>query len=159
MNEELEYVGFWLRVWAALIDTLLVLLMTLPLVALFYGWDLDKLASSSGERPLDLIINWVLPAIAVLLFWHYRQATPGKMVIGARIVDAGTGAKPSTGQNIGRYLGYFVSIVPFCLGLLWVGWDARKQGWHDKLAGTVVVRNRRRGTESVRFTTERTDPH
>jgi uncharacterized RDD family membrane protein YckC len=64
------------------------------------------------------------------------------MAIGARIVDAKTGGKPSTGQLIGRYLAYYVSIFPLMLGLIWVGIDARKQGWHDKLAGTLVVRAR-----------------
>ena len=140
MDEEFEYVGFWLRVWASLIDTVLVLLLTLPLIKLLYGGSFT--APHAASTASDLLINAVLPALAVLLFWHYRQATPGKIAIGARIVDARTGAKPSTGQNIGRYLGYYVSILPLGLGLLWVGWDARKQGWHDKLAGTLVVRKR-----------------
>ena len=83
----------------------------------------------------------VLPAVAVIVFWHTRQATPGKQLLGLRVVDARTGARLSLGQAIGRYLGYFVSIVPLCLGLLWVAFDARKQGWHDKLAGTVVLRD------------------
>jgi len=86
-----------------------------------------------------------LPAIAVVLFWIYRQATPGKIAISARIVDARTGGKPSTKQLVVRYLGYYVSTVPLMLGILWVAFDPRKQGWHDKLAGTVVVRPRRRG--------------
>jgi uncharacterized RDD family membrane protein YckC len=38
-----------------------------------------------------------------------------------------------------RYLAYFVSIIPLFLGVLWVAWDKKKQGWHDKLANTVVV--------------------
>ena len=43
-------------------------------------------------------------------------------------------------QLVIRYLGYFVSTIPLGLGLLWVGFDRRKQGWHDKMANTVVVR-------------------
>jgi uncharacterized RDD family membrane protein YckC len=62
------------------------------------------------------------------------------MAIGARIVDAKTGGKPATSQLVIRYLGYYVSTIPLFLGLIWVGFDPRKQGWHDKLAGTVVVR-------------------
>lgn len=81
----------------------------------------------------------------------YRQATPGKMAISARIVDAGTGGPPSTAQLVVRYLGYFVSTIPLCLGLLWVAFDPRKQGWHDKLARTVVVRPRHRGPAKVSF--------
>jgi uncharacterized RDD family membrane protein YckC len=86
-----------------------------------------------------------------VLFWIYRQATPGKMAISARIVDAKTGQAPSTRQLVIRYLGYFVSTIPFGLGLMWVGFDPRKQGWHDKLAGTVVVRPRNRGPAAVSF--------
>jgi uncharacterized RDD family membrane protein YckC len=93
---------------------------------------------------VDVLVNWVLPAIAVVLFWIYRQATPGKIAIGAQIVDAGTGGKPSTRQLLIRYLGYYVSTIPLFLGLLWVAFDPRKQGWHDKMAGTVVVRSKRR---------------
>jgi uncharacterized RDD family membrane protein YckC len=58
---------------------------------------------------------------------------------------------PSTGQLVGRYLAYYVSIIPFMAGILWVAFDPRKQGWHDKLAGTVVVRPRRRGPMPVTF--------
>jgi uncharacterized RDD family membrane protein YckC len=62
------------------------------------------------------------------------------MILSLEIVDAKTGGKPSTGQFIGRYFAYFVSTVPLCIGFLWVAFDRRKQSWHDKLAGTVVVR-------------------
>jgi uncharacterized RDD family membrane protein YckC len=65
------------------------------------------------------------------------------MAFGARVVDAQTGARLTTGQSIGRYLGYYVSIFSLGLGFAWVAVDPRKQGWHDKLAGTVVIRPRR----------------
>lgn len=144
-TEDLEYVGFWPRVGAALIDTLLLLFVTAPLVTLVYGrqyWS----STDWFQGPADFLINWFLPAVAVVLFWIYRQATPGKIAIGARIVDARTGARPGTGQLVGRYLAYYVSIIPLMLGIFWVAFDPRKQGWHDKLAGTVVVRARRRGS-------------
>ncbi len=142
-TEDLEYVGFWPRVGAALIDTLLLLFITVPLVTMIYGrhyWT----SADWVQGPADFLINWFLPAVAVVLFWIYRQATPGKMAIGARIVDARTGARPGTGQLVGRYLAYYVSIIPLMAGIVWVAFDPRKQGWHDKLAGTVVVRSRRR---------------
>jgi uncharacterized RDD family membrane protein YckC len=143
--EDLEYVGFWPRVGAALIDTLLLLFITVPLVTLIYGRQ-DWASTGWVQGPVDFLINWLLPGVAVVIFWIYRQATPGKIAIGARIVDAQTGAKPGTGQLVGRYLGYYVSIIPLMLGILWVAFDPRKQGWHDKLAGTVVVRPRRTGS-------------
>jgi len=95
-----------------------------------------------GAGPADFLINWVFPAIAVILFRIYRQATPGKMAISAKIVDEKTGGKPSTGRLIGRYLGYYVSILPLMLGIIWVAFDKRNQGFHDKLAGTLVVRSK-----------------
>lgn len=149
--EDLEYVGFWPRVGAALIDTLLLLAVCLPLVTAVYGKDYWLSTDEFIRGPADFLINWVLPAVAVVLFWIYRQATPGKIAISAQIVDAKTGGKPSTGQMIGRYAGYYVAMLPLMVGILWVAFDPRKQGWHDKLAGTVVVRPRRRGPAPVTF--------
>jgi uncharacterized RDD family membrane protein YckC len=148
--DELEYVGFWARVGAALIDTLLIMVICFPLATWIYGaeyWTSDELI----HGPADFLINWVLPAAAIVLFWIARQATPGKMAISARIVDARTGDAPSTGQLIVRYLGYYVAMLPFMAGILWVAFDPRKQGWHDKLARTVVVRKKRRGPAAVSF--------
>ncbi len=89
----------------------------------------------------DFVLQYLLPAIAVIMFWVYKSATPGKMALRLTIVDAKTGGKPSTGQFIIRYLGYFLSTIPLFLGIIWVGIDKRKQGWHDKIAGTAVIRN------------------
>ncbi len=138
-DRPLQYVGFWLRVLATLIDTVLIVLLTMPLLLLVYGPAyLDSTALLEG--PLDLLISYVLPAIVVVVFWAYRSATPGKMLIGAKIVDADTGGRPTPKQLIGRYLAYYLSSLPLGLGFFWVAWDRRKQGWHDKLARTVVVR-------------------
>lgn len=150
MNENLEYAGFWVRVGAALIDTILISLIIWPVMTAVYGtdyWTADKLI----QGPLDFLVSWVLPAVAVILFWLARQATPGKMAVAARIVDAKTGATPSTAQFVIRYLGYYVAMLPLFIGILWVAFDPRKQGWHDKLAGTVVVRRRRGAAAPVRF--------
>jgi uncharacterized RDD family membrane protein YckC len=149
-STKLEYVGFWLRFWASVIDTILIMMIVTPLLLLLSGgqsWSSDITSTS----PSDILISYVLPAVAVIIFWSTKHATPGKMAISARIVDARTGGAPSLGQHIIRYLGYFVSIFPFCLGLIWVGLDNRKQGWHDKMAGTVVVRPKHGHTEPVRF--------
>ena len=150
-NRELEYVGFWVRVVASLIDTVLLALIVTPLLAAVYGRGYLDMSIGAVPGTPDLLLSWVLPAVAVIAFWVARQATPGKMVFSARIVDARTGREPSAGQCIGRYLAYFVSSVPFCLGFLWVAIDRRKQGWHDKLAGTVVVRPRRGSVVPVVF--------
>ncbi|MGM0516757.1 MAG: RDD family protein [Pseudomonadota bacterium] len=156
-EQHLEYAGFWIRIVAALIDTLLFLIVTIPVLIAIYGWAyFDPFRTGFVAGPADVVTNYVFPAVAVIVFWQLIQATPGKMAIKATIVDAKTGEKPTTGQFIGRYLGYFVSILPLGLGLIWVGIDRRKQGWHDKLAGTVVVQDDR--PEPVRFSQGRPQP-
>jgi uncharacterized RDD family membrane protein YckC len=149
-QNELEYAGFWRRVWASLIDTVLLLVITFPVLAGIYG---DAYWNSSRfiQGPADFLISWVWPAVAVIAFWAAGGATPGKMAIAARVVDAATGGKPSFGQLVIRYIGYFLASLPLGLGLLWVAWDSKKQGWHDKLAKTVVVRRKTGLTEPVQF--------
>ena len=140
-EQELEYAGFWVRTGATIIDTILIMLITFPLLMSNYGWEyLDSEQTGHIAGPLVFLLSWVLPAIAVIWFWIIKQATPGKMAVSVRIVDATSGNAPSPAQFIGRYIAYFVAILPLGLGILWVAFDKRKQGWHDKLAGTVVVR-------------------
>ena len=148
MTNDVEYAGFWMRVGSAIIDSLLLGLIIVPVLAAVYGpryWSSDRLV----QGPLDVLVSWVAPAIAVIAFWIARQATPGKMAIGLRIVDAQTGSKPTTRQFILRYVGYYVAMLPLFVGILWVAFDLRKQGWHDKIAGTVVVRRKRAKAATV----------
>lgn len=150
MEEQLEYVGFWRRVLASIIDGILFGMVSLPLLLAFYG---KAYLSSDNfiEGPIDFLVSCVLPTVATILFWIWKQATPGKMGILAKIVDAKTGNEPSLGQYIVRYLSYFVSLLPLSLGFLWVAFDSKKQGWHDKIAGTVVIGPKKK-TEDVKFT-------
>ena len=142
MNEpQPVYVGFWARFGAAIIDSILMAIILVP-VGRVFGIGTDFESAFRIDSPANILVNGILPAIAVILFWVYRQATPGKMLIGAKIVDAKTLGKPSTGQMIGRYFSYYISTIVLLLGFVWVGIDARKQGWHDKLAGTLVIRSR-----------------
>ncbi len=134
-----RYAGFWVRVLATLIDGILLSLIELPLLLLVYGTDYWQ-SSAIILGPADFLISWVLPAAVVIWFWQWKSATPGKMLFSATIVDAETGEKPTMRQWLLRYLGYFVAALPVGLGFFWVAFDARKQGWHDKIARTVVVR-------------------
>lgn len=135
-----EYAGFWIRTWAAIIDSILLLIIIAPILAYIYGDNYWK-GESVVQGFWDLLLNFVLPAIAIMVFWIYQSATPGKMATKLTIVDVNTGGQPTTMQFLVRYLGYYLSAIPCFLGIIWVGIDKRKQGWHDKLAGTVVVKN------------------
>ena len=133
---QVELAGFGRRCAAQMIDLLwlLPLSVVLGLVAAFVN---DGEISLGGE-----VMANVIGALVVLLFWVERQGTPGKLVLGMRIVDAETGGPPPVGRLVARYLGYLLSALPLGLGYLWMLWDSRRQTWHDKLGGTLVVRDR-----------------
>ena len=141
-DSKIEYAGFWVRVVASVVDSLLIVAVTWPILFGIYGMQVIE-SQDLIMGFWDFLISWVFPAIAVILFWSYRSATPGKMAVKIKIVDAKTYGNPSTGQLVGRYFAYFVSMLALLLGFLWVAFDSRKQGWHDKLAGTVVIYSRR----------------
>ena len=119
-----ECVGFGDRLIACAIDGLLVFIIAGPLAA----------AGLPG-----FAIATAAPALAVILFWRRYGATPGKLAVFARIVDARSGAAASTGRLVGRYFAYLISALPLFLGFAWIAIDRRKQGWHDKIAGTLVI--------------------
>jgi uncharacterized RDD family membrane protein YckC len=127
---DVEYLGFGPRVVASLIDNLLVLVIFAPLSYFLTGKADSNFATAAS-------------VIAVLAYWYYKQSSPGKMIFDSKIVDAKTGGKMTTGQIVGRYFAYVISAIPLGLGFIWIAFDKKKQGWHDKLAGTVVIRTNR----------------
>ena len=139
MPARVEYVGFWKRFVAFLIDSFIVTVILVPLTLALYGrsYFQQEMGGSAGGV-FDWLINIAL-VIVTIVFWRYRGATPGKMAISAKIVDAKTHAAPTTGVLVVRFFAYLVSMLPFMLGFAWIGIDRRKQGFHDKIAGTVVI--------------------
>lgn len=133
--------GFWRRSFSTIIDMTIMFFLFGSAMSMIYGqayW--DNLAASGNIYGIwDLLINYIVPPIATILFWAYKKATPGKMALGAIIVDRKTGQAATLKQLIIRYLGYFISFIPLGLGFLWIAFDQNKQGWHDKLAGTIVI--------------------
>ena len=110
-----------------------------PILYVVYGTSYFLCASLKTEA-MDKVLNYILPAMVIVVFWITKPSTPGKMICNLTIVDAKAGGKPTKAQFIGRYLGCYVSTIVLFLGLIWVAIDERKQGWHDKLAGTIVVK-------------------
>ncbi|MCC7680793.1 RDD family protein [Janthinobacterium sp. FW305-128] len=140
-NPEMDYVGFWPRVGATLIDSLLLLIIIMPMLIAIYGRSYFS-TDSLFRGPAHFMISCVMPPLIQLAFWITLSTTPGKMAIGAIIVDAKTGNKPSAGQCVKRCLSSYLSALPLYLGFFWIGKDSRKQGWHDKIADTVVIRRK-----------------
>jgi uncharacterized RDD family membrane protein YckC len=72
-------------------------------------------------------------------FWGTSGSTPGMRLFNLRVVDAGTGHPIGVGRAVLRYAGLLVAALPCWIGLIWALFDTRKQGWHDKIASTVVL--------------------
>ena len=142
MDNDIEYAGFWIRAAAVLIDTIILsFVMAVPLT-LIYGanyWESD----APVQGFWDFIFTWVLPLVATIWFWLRYCATPGKIIFKLSIVDANTFGPISISQAVGRYFAYILSALPFFLGYFWVAFDNKKQSWHDRLASTVVICNRK----------------
>lgn len=146
--KEQEYAGFWIRFGAFLIDLIIMTIVLSVLLSFIYGeeyWLTDQFI----YKFWNIFLGYIVPIVATIWFWLRFLGTPGKMITNLKIVDAKTGNKLSFGQAIGRYFAYIPAILPLGLGLIWVGIDKKKQGWHDKLAGTVVIKINK--SESVQF--------
>ncbi len=130
------YASFWRRVLASLIDTVLLMLMIFIIISVLSATTAFSFAPQMMDFPsfFDLLF-----LVIIVLMWLKYGATPGKMILDCKIVDARTGGKLSVGQSIIRYLGYIVSTIPLMLGFIWVAFSPRKQGFHDMLARTVVI--------------------
>lgn len=137
---QVQYAGFWPRVLASLLDSVIQVLVLIPLFMLVFGPQV--LADSSAmDTPLGYTLNYGLPLLYVVLCWKYKSATPGKYMMGMSIVDANTGGKPPTVMLVLRYLGYYLCVLTLFIGFIWIAFDPRKQGLHDKIARTVVIMN------------------
>ena len=131
-----DYAGFWARAAALVIDALIVVVILVPLMIVVFG--MREVSLDPQAHSWDLLIFGAIGAAAIV-FWRYCGATPGKLALGMKIVDASTGQPPTTARLLVRFLAYIVSALPLYLGFLWVAIDRRKQGWHDKIAGTIVI--------------------
>lgn len=146
-----HYGGFWRRFVAISID--LFILCTIGFTMLILG----SVAFGLGVSPEDMAADpeslmelgakvWAIYQtlgffVNMAYFTWFNGTTgqtPGKRLMGLRVVRD-TGEAISFGTAFLRWVGYLISFLPLCMGFLWAGVDRRKQAWHDKIAGTVVI--------------------
>jgi uncharacterized RDD family membrane protein YckC len=140
--KSVEYVGFWKRFIASLIDVMILVIIIAPIEWAIFGGDYFQMLLVGQTLAIDIWVQLVIPLVAIVVFWRYFKATPGLLAISAKIVDAKTLVPAKLGKLVVRAIALAVMLVlflPLGVGLLWIGIDRRKQGIHDKIAGTVVV--------------------
>jgi uncharacterized RDD family membrane protein YckC len=132
----LEYAGFWIRFGAALFDLLIVAVLLFAYYSLIFACS----AEITGQRIFIVALISGLIKIAYFIgFWIWRGQTPGKMVAGIKIIRTDSSPIEWT-HAVLRYFGYIVSFLTLCIGFIWIAFDERKQGLHDKIADTYVVK-------------------
>lgn len=134
---EYEYAGFWIRVLASIIDSLVLMLVLVPFAVVVGMLGLVDLEASFSW--LDIVIQ-ICSVLFYIGCWVKFAGTPGKRILKLKILDADTGEHLTTGKAIIRYVGYIISSLVLLIGLIWVAFDKKKQGWHDKMANSVVVK-------------------
>jgi len=137
----LRYAGFWVRFVAFILDAIVLVVLTSALAPLIGGGSVVTIENGAYT------VNYAANAIGLLIdlvyfvgFWTWRGQSPGMIPFNMRIVLAADGGKVDVVRSLLRYVGLIISIVILFLGVIWIAFDRRKQGWHDKIAGTVVVR-------------------
>lgn len=136
MSHKYEYAGFWIRLGASIIDNIIIMVALVP-IGMLMGW--NSMYSSEMTSTADLLWQILIAAFCVFC-WVKFAGTPGKRLLRLKVLDERTGENVTVGQGIIRYIGYFPAILVLFIGLIWVAFDSKKQGWHDKMAKTVVVR-------------------
>ncbi len=121
--------GFWERMGAAFLDVLLV----------------GIVGSVIGRPPLGFLLTLAY----FVAMWTWKGTTVGGVVLGLKVVRL-DGQPVTLTVALVRALAGAFSVIVFFLGILWIAWDRDKQGWHDRIAGTVVIRMPR-GTPLVCF--------
>jgi uncharacterized RDD family membrane protein YckC len=148
---QFQYAGFWLRFGAVIVDGLIV---AVPLILIFVAiafalGAFDQMSNQQSGPPNGLAIMLDLGGrlVFVVVGWLYyalqesgiHRATLGKRLVGIQVVDL-TGERISFGRASGRFFGKIVSQIICYIGYMMAGFTERKQGLHDIMAGTLVIR-------------------
>jgi uncharacterized RDD family membrane protein YckC len=141
----LEFAGFGARLVAYIVDAIIVGIVigviAIILGAVIVGGATSNNAGVAGVGSGLLILVVLVVSLGYFpYFWSRSGATPGMRMLGLKVVRDKDGGPISTGQAVLRLIGYWVSSLVFYLGYIWIFIDKRRRGWHDLIAGTVVVK-------------------
>ena len=103
-----------------------------------------RAAAAVGIFVLIFFLSFILVFAYFPFFWARSGQTPGMRPFGLYVVRDNDGGKITSGQAIIRLIGMWVSAIALYLGFVWIFIDTRRRGWHDLMAGTVVIERTRR---------------
>ena len=126
-----EKIGFLTRTLAFIVDAILLGVVNGLLTSVLFGGDIGR-----GQG-----LGTILGLAYYVYFWSSAGGgqTLGMKALGVRVVKTDGSALTVTGAII-RYIGLLIAFFCLLIGVIWVAFDANKQGWHDKIAGTYVVK-------------------
>ncbi|HEV2249085.1 MAG TPA: RDD family protein [Candidatus Limnocylindria bacterium] len=126
-----EKVGFWIRVVAFVIDGIILGILSSILSSILFGGDQIR---ANG-------LNTLLGLAYSMYFWssYGHGQTVGDRIMKIRVIKT-DGSELSLTEAFIRYVGLVLSFLVVFIGVIWVAFDANKQGWHDKIANTYVVK-------------------
>jgi uncharacterized RDD family membrane protein YckC len=126
-----EKAGFWIRTAAYIVDAIILGIIGAIINAVLR---LDPTTGGNG-------INLVIGLIYFLYFWSTagHGQTLGMRLLNLKVVKT-SGADLTYTDAVIRYVGLILSFICIFIGVIWVAFDANKQGWHDKIASTYVVK-------------------
>jgi uncharacterized RDD family membrane protein YckC len=134
------YAGFWIRVVAWVIDAIALGVLASAFTPLFGApgvfIDGSHVTVNAGANAMGALLGLVY----FVGMWSWRGQTIGMMPFRLWVVRLEDGERPDLMQAFLRYVGLIISFAVVLLGVIWVAFDSHKQGWHDKLASTLVVR-------------------
>lgn len=127
-----KYAGFGVRLVAYLIDVVIIMIANIILQMIFSEANMETVGALAS-----VVLGWGY----LMYFTATTGQTLGKKAMSIKVVRADNG---KTVDYVGAFLreivGRFVAGIVLLIGYLWVIGDAKKQGWHDKIAGTVVIK-------------------
>ena len=151
-KEEDRYAGFISRTIAFMIDIMIILIVnallnfTLRMLLGFFGLDnLQIVTNFSTSRLADglaVIFPFFLQAVYFIGAWAIFGKTLGMSLIGIRVEETDRPGDVTFLRASLRYIGIYISILAFGIGIFWVLFDKKRQGWHDKMGNTYVVYSR-----------------
>jgi uncharacterized RDD family membrane protein YckC len=149
------YAGFWIRLVARLIDGLILGIpfgIVFAVFAIAGGVFANNNSSSTQDSQNaaaaavfggGFLILWLLALVVQVGYWIYFWGTSGSTLgmrlLHLKVVDADTGSPIGYARATVRFLMSIVNSWACYIGWIWVAFDPRKQGWHDKVANSVVL--------------------